>query len=135
MRRTTMAVLAALVVCGTAVGCRREQKVVAPPPRPVRVAMVENYTSRDGVPYSASIRAATQVELAFKVNGYVERIHQVKGTEGRNRLLQEGDLVTRNTVLAQVRPGDYEARLGQARAQQAETQAAQETAAFQLAAA
>ncbi len=101
----------------------------------MRVATVETYGARDGVPYSVSIRPATQVELAFKVAGYVDRIQQVAGADGRSRLVQEGDAVARGTVLAHVTAADYEARLGQARAQLGEAQAAQETARFQLAAA
>jgi RND family efflux transporter MFP subunit len=96
---------------------------------------VATRASRDGVPYSASIRPATQLELAFKVGGYVDRIHQVQGVDGRPRAVQEGDLVARDTVLARVAQGDYQARLAQARAQLGEAQAAQETAVFQLAAA
>ncbi len=129
------AMVALVVLGGALAGCRREQKTAAPPPRPVRVAAVETYAARDGVPYSVSFRPATQVELAFKVGGYVDRIHQVAGIEGRSRIVQEGDLVTKDTVLAHVKAADYEARLGQMRAQLGEAQAAQETAGFQLAAA
>ena len=130
-----MVALIVLVLGGVLAGCRREQKTAAPPPRPVRVAAVETYAARDGVPYSVSFRPATQVELAFKVGGYVDRIHQVAGIEGRSRIVQEGDLVTKDTVLTHVKAADYEARLGQMRAQLGEAQAAQETAGFQLAAA
>jgi multidrug efflux system membrane fusion protein len=73
--------------------------------------------------------------MAFKVAGYVDRIHQVPAGEGRSRIVQEGDPVAAGTVLAHVKAADYEARLGQARAQLGEAQAAHETARFQLAAA
>ena len=134
-RAAATGALVVLALGGVLAGCRREQKTTTPPIRPVRVAAVETTTVRDGVPYSASIRPATQVELAFKVAGYVDRIHQVAGMDGRSRIAQEGDAVTKDTVLAHVRVDDYEARLGQARAQLGEAQAAQETAGFQLTAA
>jgi multidrug efflux system membrane fusion protein len=134
-RAAATAALVVLALGGVLAGCRREQKTATPPIRPVRVAAVETTTVRDGMPYSASIRPATQVELAFKVAGYVDRIHQVAGMDGRSRIVQEGDPVTKDTVLAHVRVDDYEARLGQARAQLGEAQAAQETAGFQLTAA
>lgn len=131
-RSAAGAVLVALVLGGAVAGCRREQKAAAPPPRPVRVAAVETYSARGGVPYSASIRPATQVELAFKVGGYVDRILQLKGLDGRTRTVQEGDSVTKDTVLAQVSQSDSQVRLAQAGAQLGEAQAAQETAASQL---
>jgi RND family efflux transporter MFP subunit len=134
-RSTAAALLVALTLSGSVAGCRREQPKVAPPLRPVQVAPVETYAARDGVPYSASIRPATQVELSFKVAGYVDQIHQVKGMDGQPRIVQEGDSVTKDTVLARVTQGDYQARLAQARAQLSEAQAAQQTATFQLAAA
>jgi len=127
--------LVALLLGGAIAGCQRQPKAATPPLRPVQVAAVETYSAHDGVPYSASIRPATQMELAFKVGGYVEQIHQVTGLDGRNRIVQEGDLVTRDTVLARVAQGDYQARLAQARAQLAEAQAANDTAGFQLTAA
>lgn len=122
-----------LLVCALtgAAGCRRTEKAATPPPRPVRAASVEAYTARDGVTYSASIKPAVQVELAFKVPGYVATIHQVKSADGRTRDVQEGDLVGRGTVLAEVIGSEYQARLAQARAQLAQAQAAQEAAGFQ----
>jgi RND family efflux transporter MFP subunit len=128
-------VLIALALTGVIAGCRSEPKAAAPPLKPVQVVPVATQSNRDGVPYSASIRPATQLELAFKVGGYVDQIHQVKGMDGRARIVQEGDAVTKDTVLAQVTQGDYQARLAQTRAQLSEAQAAHETAKFQLAAA
>jgi RND family efflux transporter MFP subunit len=129
------AALVALVLGGAFAGCQRQPKAAAPSLRPVQVAPVETYSARDGVPYSASIRPATQMDVAFKVGGYVDQIHQEKGVDGGTRIVQEGDVMTRDTVLARVVQGDYQARLAQIRAQLSEAQAAQETAGFQLASA
>ncbi|NWF85450.1 MAG: efflux RND transporter periplasmic adaptor subunit [Bryobacteraceae bacterium] len=62
--------------------------------------------------YSATIEPDTTVEMAFKVDGYVESLFQVGG-----RNLQTGDFVPRGAVLARVRKSDYQASLDAARAQ------------------
>jgi RND family efflux transporter MFP subunit len=66
--------------------------------------------------YSASIRPDVQVDLAFKVSGYVDDLLQVRGADGRRRSVQEGDVVTRATVLAHVRDNEYRDRLAEAQA-------------------
>src|SRR6185436_7886992 len=76
------------------------------PPTPVKVRAVETISSTAGARYSATISARTQVDLAFKVGGYVETIRQVRGFDGRLRDVQEGDLVPKGTVLAKVRQTD-----------------------------
>src|SRR6185369_14619394 len=76
-----------------------------------------------GARYTASIRPATQVDLAFKVGGYVESILQVKGIDGRLRNVQDGDFVRRGTVLARVRDRELGDALAQARASLAQAKA------------
>jgi RND family efflux transporter MFP subunit len=73
------------------------------------------------VPYS-------QVDLAFKSDGYIQSILQVRGADGRMRNIQEGDWVARGTVLARVRESDYVASVNVAKAQLAQAQAAFEQA-------
>ena len=47
--------------------------------------------------YSASIVPYSQVDLAFKSSGYVERVLQVKSVDGGMRNVDDGDWVkTRN---------------------------------------
>jgi len=77
--------------------------------------------------YSAMIAPIAQVDLAFKSAGLIERIHQVRGADGRMRDVQAGDKVTRDAELALVRTTDYQQRVDQATAQlaQAEAQHAQ----------
>src|SRR5262249_29356239 len=87
------------------------------PPTPVKVKPVEAYAIHTGVRYSANIKPYTQVELAFKVGGYIETIHQVRGVDGRMRNVQEGDFVKKGTVLARLREADYTARRNQAKSQ------------------
>src|SRR6266404_2224004 len=77
--------------------------------------------------YSATIAPIAQVDLGFKSAGLIERIHQVRGADGRMRNVQAGDQVGRDTELALVRTTDYQQRVDQAAASlmQSDAQAAQ----------
>ena len=61
-----------------------------------------------------------QVDLAFKVGGYIQEILQVQGVDGQKRNAQEGDRVVKGTVLARVREIDYVVKRNEAQAQLAE---------------
>jgi multidrug efflux system membrane fusion protein len=92
---------------------------------PVRVGQVEARSPGDQARFSGTVEPALQVDLAFKVGGYVEWI---AGTATRT-LLEEGDLVARNAVLARVRTADHLQQLASARAALAEAVAAEKLAA------
>ena len=65
--------IAALLILSLMLGCSKEvakQK----PAKPVKVKAVETHSSLSDVRYSASIKPAAQVEVAFKVSGYIEDI-------------------------------------------------------------
>src|SRR6266702_142196 len=64
----TLFPLALLVAC--------KSKQVQKPPVPVKVATVELHAANSGARYSATIIPRTQVELAFKVDGYVEAAYE-----------------------------------------------------------
>src|SRR6266571_69972 len=102
-------------------------------PTPVRVQAVESYVAGGGVRYSASINPYTQVDLAFKVGGYIQEILQVQGADDRMRDVQGGDWVNKGTILARVRQRDYVEKVNQAKAQLATAQASGEQARVQLA--
>jgi multidrug efflux system membrane fusion protein len=91
--------------------------------RPVRVEKVRGEVAEGGLRYSATIQPYEQVPLSFKVGGYVSDVRRRQGPDGRPRNLQQGDLVTRGTVLARVNPADYQEKVNQARAQLAEAEA------------
>jgi len=112
---------AVLAVAGT---FAFKTKAVAPAPVPVRVVEVEAGAGASGLRYSASIKPREQVELAFKVNGYVREIVSVKGPDGSVRELRAGDQVSRGMVLARLDDKDHAAFDRQARAAQAEAKAA-----------
>lgn len=85
-------------------------------PVPVRVAVVEGAGEASDLRYSANITPREQVELAFKVGGYVHEITAVPGPDGARRELRAGDRVTRGMVLARLDQQDHAARANQARA-------------------
>jgi len=95
----------------------------ANPPTPVRVSPAGTYEESVGLRYSANIEALTQVNLAFKSGGYIDLIRERKGADGRMRILQAGDRVTRGEVLAHVRESEYLDRVNSGRAQLRQAQA------------
>ncbi|MBS1787103.1 MAG: efflux RND transporter periplasmic adaptor subunit [Acidobacteria bacterium] len=119
-RLKAVAVSAALllVVVLSVAMFKPRSKAVEKPPTPVKVAAVELNAAGSGEQrYSATIIPRTQVELAFKVGGYVDAIEQVRGVDGRMRDLQEGDPITAGAVLARVRQSDYQVKVRQAESQ------------------
>jgi RND family efflux transporter MFP subunit len=98
-------------------GCRQEvaqEKTLTP----VRVQAVDFYASAPGVRYSGTIEPIRRADVAFKVGGYIQALARVGGRE-----IQEGDPVSRDMMLADIRPGDYEQKVQQARALLTEAEA------------
>ena len=88
-------------------GCSHERHaVVAAAAVPVQTAMVEEVAVDTSTHYSATIEPDTTVEMAFKVDGYVESLLKIGG-----RNVQVGDFVAKGAVLARVRQSDYRAGL------------------------
>jgi len=108
-------------------GCREKSSAAEATPTPVKVKTVEMNPAGKGVRYSANIEPMKQVELAFKVSGYVDRILQARGVDGRMRDAQAGDVVPKGTVLASVRQGEYAARVSQAESQASEARSSLES--------
>lgn len=121
--RSLLALFAiALVACG-AKGEGSKGKILTP----VRVRTVEEQGQLAGARYSGNVEPGTRVDLAFKVGGYVRELAQVKNG-ATTRKVQEGDWVTKGTVLAIVRESDYEQRVAAATASNSEAIAAQKQA-------
>lgn len=95
---------------------------------PVKIQRIERQTLAQETEYTANIAPETQVNVAFRVGGYVDRVMQVQG-----RAVQEGDPVAQGAVLASLRPADFSTKLNQAKAQQAQTQASLAVSKSQLA--
>src|SRR6267142_3521206 len=108
--------LALLVAC--------QSKQVQKPPVPVKVANVELHAANSGARYSATIIPRTQVELAFKVDGYVEKLQKVRGVDGQMRDLQEGDAIVAGAVLARVRQSEYQVKVKEAESKASEERSA-----------
>jgi multidrug efflux system membrane fusion protein len=115
--------IAAVALCGALAGCG-EPKQDEIPVTPVRVNVVQSYSTSGTVRYSASIVADEPVSLAFKNSGYIVAIHPVKGVDGKPRNVQEGDWVETGTVLARIRDSDYLTVVEQAKSQLAEARSA-----------
>ncbi len=119
-RLKAVAVSAALLLAALAsvAMMKPKSRAVEKPVVPVKVAAVELSAAGGGEQrYSATIIPRTQVELAFKVGGYVDAIQQVRGVDGKLRNLQEGDRITAGAVLARVRQSDYQVKVKQAESQ------------------
>lgn len=101
--------------------------------KPVKVKAAERRIANRSARYAASITPNTQVEVAFKVGGYVIGIEQVRDQSGQLRHIQAGDIVHKGTVLAQLRRDDYQSKVDQTVSQQGEANAGVETSKAQLA--
>lgn len=91
--------------------CAR-QPIAEKPPTPVEVMTVVGQSSSNAVRYSASVKPDWQIDLAFRVGGYVDDVRA-----------QEGDRVRKGSVLARVRESDYAQKVAGARGQVAEATA------------
>lgn len=103
-------------------GCGRDP-AVEKPLTPVTVQTAERGPVPGGTRYSVSLSPTTQVDLAFKVGGYVKEIRQARGADGRSRILQAGDRVRKGEVLARLRESDYAVKLNQATSNEADAKA------------
>src|SRR6185369_2070005 len=118
--RTLKATVAGAVVLSIALMGACKSKQTQKPAVPVKVSAVELNATSTEARYSATIIPRTQVELAFKVGGYVDALRKVRGVDGKMRDLQEGDRIGMGTVLARVRQSDYQVKFKEAESQASE---------------
>lgn len=114
-------------------GCHEKTATAETAAVSVKVKTVEQNPINKGVRYSANIEPAKQVELAFRVGGYVDGLWQVRGVDGRMRDVQEGDIVAKGTMLARVRQSEYAVKVNQAESQVSEAKSALESSQSQFA--
>jgi RND family efflux transporter MFP subunit len=122
LRPTGLLTLAAGSLAIMLAGCRKDasnQPILVP----VRTAEVQTIDTGVGNTYSANIQPYQQVDLAFKSNGYLASIRQVRDADGHIRNIDQGDYVIQGTVLATVQQDDYQQKLAQAKAQLDKAQA------------
>ena len=113
--KTHTHLVAAILVGGLLIlnGCSTvHSQVTGAAAVPVQTAVVEEVAVDTTTHYSATIEPDTTVDMAFKVDGYVESLLRVGG-----RNVQAGDFVAKGAVLARVRQSDYQASLDASRAQ------------------
>src|SRR5689334_2710088 len=101
------AIMLAGVASALATGCTKVQGSEPKPARPVKVQTVVFAPPQAGLKYSATIEAFQQVPLAFKSSGYIDDLVRRTGPDGRARIAQAGDIVSRGSVLARVHDADY----------------------------
>jgi len=98
----------------------------APQTKPLTAVRVQTPTVTDlakEIRYTANIEAKTQINVAFKVTGYVTSLLQEKDPGGLPRDVQSGDPVKLDTVLAVIDSKDAQNSVKEASAQVTSAQA------------
>lgn len=131
MRKRILFGLPFLLVLLLAAGCLKDtgnNEVI-----PIMVTEVSSPASDDNnCIYSGNVEPYNTVPVAFTVGGYIREIMHVTGSDGQIRLVQQGDRVKKNAILAHVRDVDYSALVNQASAQVAGKAALTEQAQYGL---
>jgi len=124
-----------VIAAAQAVGCagRAATDTNAHDPKAVRLVTVESSTVAESRTYSAIITPNAQIDLAFRVSGYIVEVRRAKGADGRTRALEPGAPVPIGLVLARVRTSDYQAVVDKAQGSRDESSAAIDAAEAQLA--
>jgi RND family efflux transporter MFP subunit len=120
--------LALLLTLIALAGCHSKETKPIRNATPVRVASVDVYQPKSSARYSASIHPVRQVNLAFRVSGFVRDLHRMG-----HRGLEPGDIVAAGTILARLRPEEFSYSTRQAGSQLAAAQEARRVAEAQLA--
>src|SRR5215471_14383855 len=109
-----------------AAGCttRHVAAVGGEPPKAVRLVTVQYANDAEAKKYSAIIAPDAQVELSFRVSGYVVDLKSGKASDGRVRALEPGDVVAAGTVLGRLRRTEFRATADRASGARDEAQAA-----------
>jgi len=111
-RWTCLLVAAVILPCA----CAGHEDVDVRSAKAVRLVAVELSTGAPSTTYSAVVAPNAQVDLAFRVAGYVVDIRRSKAADGQVRDLEPGAPVERGATLARIRPSDYQAVVDKAHA-------------------
>ena len=90
---------------------------------PVRVKTASPGEIDGPLSFTATVNPYAQVNLDFKVDGYVREIKRVMGADGKMRDIQEGDEVTKGMALASIDDTEYVSKVIEAKSQLGEAQA------------
>lgn len=102
-------------------------------PKAVHMVTVQLAVGSGPAKYSAIVAPNAQVDLAFRVPGYIVWLDQTRGADGRIRPLEPGAPIRAGTLLGRVRASDYQAVVDKARGTRDEADAAVHLAEAQLA--
>jgi RND family efflux transporter MFP subunit len=102
--RSAIAILAAIILTATLLGCRGPEPT--PPPTPVTVARPIVQTVTDYLEFTGNTAAIDSVNLVARVEGYLESVHFVDGSR-----------VKKGALLFTIQQAQYKAQLQQAQAQ------------------
>lgn len=118
-----------LILVTVLAGCQRGE-VAAPLPVAVRVATLKHEQITSETRFTATVRERHRVELSFKVPGTIAGVLQVRGVDGRERDVHEGDIVTVDPQrpLARLDAADGERRLTTVRERLAQAKAKERAA-------
>lgn len=94
---------------------------------PVRVIQASAIEGTQGLRYAAEVTPYTQVDVAFRSDGYIASIAERPGL-GQPRVLQPGDTVVKDEVLARVRDQQYRDSVIEAEANVSKAKAARQKA-------
>jgi RND family efflux transporter MFP subunit len=131
--QAALALVAVLAFHSCACVSRAGSDVDARPAKAVRLVTVEASTSAQPTTYSAVITPNAQVNLAFRVAGYVVDVRRMKDADGRIRAVEPGAAVTPGVVLARVRAIDYQAVVDKAQGARGESRSGVDAAQASLA--
>lgn len=93
-------------------GCKDEQEVEAPEPvRPVKLYTVQQGMQELQMSLPGRVRAAKRSELSFKVSGPLQELP-----------IEEGQVVKKGDLIAQILPRDFETAITEARARELEAE-------------
>jgi len=113
-----------LLACLCFAACDRKAPEPAEQWVPVRVETAGNTAETGAVRYSAVVTPKTQVNLAFKVGGYVESILQHAAPGGGEHPVTQGETVTQGQVMATIKDEEYRDKVKTAEADLASANAA-----------
>ena len=103
MNRTRSLVFFSLVAVAGLAGCTRHSSSTERPLVPVKVQTVESGAGGTSTRYSAAVLPAVQVEVAYKVTGYVDSLAQVRMPDERADDIRGADSGHHALAIGQVR--------------------------------
>lgn len=132
-RFLAFALLGGSVLAVASCATRRVAAEDARVPKAVHAVTVQLANAQEAARYSAIIVPNAQVDLAFRVSGYVVQLRQTKHSNSSIGPLEPGDPISAGTVVGRIRATEYQAAVDQVRGTRGEADAGARAAESQLA--